>query len=232
MRKYAAFDIETATVIPDGEDWGEYRPLGITCAAVGNGDEEDTLDICGRDFAPRLSQEEAVQLVETLEEYVDQGYTLLTWNGLGFDFDILAEESGESQRCAALALDHVDMMFHVYSVKGFPVSLAKAAEGMKIRGKPEGINGKAAPQLWAAGEYATVLDYVAEDVRIAHQIATACEAVKEFRWITARGKLATMPLSGGWLTVREAMELPAPDTSWMDDPIPRERFVEWLEVWG
>jgi hypothetical protein len=40
-------------------------------------------------------------------------YTIVTWNGTGFDFDILAEESGMLAECKGLAVNHVDMMFHV-----------------------------------------------------------------------------------------------------------------------
>ena len=41
-----------------------------------------------------MSQEEAAKLVEYLTTQVENGYTLVTWNGVGFDLDILAEESG------------------------------------------------------------------------------------------------------------------------------------------
>ena len=41
-----------------------------------------------------MSQQEAAGLVEYLAAQVEHGYTIVTWNGLGFDFDILAEESG------------------------------------------------------------------------------------------------------------------------------------------
>ena len=40
-----------------------------------------------------LSREEAAALVRYLEDQTAQGYTLLTWNGLGFALDILAEEA-------------------------------------------------------------------------------------------------------------------------------------------
>ena len=43
------------------------------------------------------------RLVRYLEDQVAQGYTLLTWNGLGFDLDILAEESGMLPNCRRLA---------------------------------------------------------------------------------------------------------------------------------
>ena len=30
-----------------------------------------------------------------------------------------------------------------------------------------------------------------------------------------------------WLTVEEAIRLPLPDTSWMNDPIARDEFISW-----
>ena len=38
-----------------------------------------------------------------------------------------------------------------------------------------------------------------------------------------------MDLRRGWLTVREALRLPEPDTSWMSNPIPRRQFTQWLK---
>ena len=43
--------------------------------------------------APRMSPDEAVSLVAYLATKVGAGYTIVTWNGLSFDFDVLAEES-------------------------------------------------------------------------------------------------------------------------------------------
>jgi hypothetical protein len=91
--------------------------------------------------AERMSRAEAKQLVLELIKFVDNGYTLLTWNGLGFDFDILAEESASRDPCRQLALNHVDMMFHVLRSHGFPVALDKAAQAPAIPGKPAGMSG-------------------------------------------------------------------------------------------
>ena len=74
---------------------------------------------------------EARALVKYLSKQVTAGYTILTWNGIRFDFDILAEESGMHAKCKLLALGHVDMMFHVLCQLGFGVSLNAAARGMR-----------------------------------------------------------------------------------------------------
>jgi hypothetical protein len=57
-----------------------------------------------------MIREEAAELVQYLSAQVEHGYTLLTWNGVGFDLDVLAEESGLLETCRTLALAHVDTM--------------------------------------------------------------------------------------------------------------------------
>jgi hypothetical protein len=232
-RRYLAFDIETAKDVP-GEDfnWKPHRPLGICCAAALPSDGKDPIVWHGKDAqglpTGRLSQKEAQLLVKDLADFVVKGYTLLTWNGLGFDFDVLAEESDCRAQCQALASRHVDMMFHVFCDRGFPVGLEKAAQALRIPGKPEGMSGILAPRFWAKGQFQKVIDYVAQDARITLHVALQCEQQRRFQWITGRGKTSSMPLDRGWLTVEESLRLPEPDTSWMDHPLPRHHFTRWL----
>ena len=232
-RKYLAFDLETATDVPGpGFNWRAHRPLGISCAAAYPCDAKAPTILHGQnaDGAPgaRMSSEDARRLVDYLCGMVTKGYTLVTWNGMGFDLDVLSEESGAVEKCRDLALDHVYMMFHVVCHCGFPVALGKAAHGMGIAGKPEGMEGALAPQLWAQGRFQDVIDYVAQDVKIALALAERCEKSRLFKWTTRRETTGTMPLDRGWLTVRDAQQLPLPDTSWMTDPLPRQQFMEWL----
>ena len=159
---------------------------------------------------------------------VADGFTILTWNGLGFDFDILAEESAALGHCHECALGHVDMMFHIVCSLGYPVALDKGAQGMGFPGKPAGMTGVQAPRLWAAGRHQEVLDYVSQDVRTAMQVALVCEQRRHFQWITRKGTRSKMPLPKGWMTVREALGLPEPDTSWMSNPMKRTDFTSWL----
>lgn len=51
-----------------------------------------------------MTREEAQHVVEYLSQMVADGYTVLTWNGLGFDFDVLTEESHAFETCKDLAL--------------------------------------------------------------------------------------------------------------------------------
>ena len=234
-RKYLAFDIETAKDVPgDDFDWRPHRPLGICCAAVLPADAKEPIIWHGRTHegkpAPRLSRLEARRVVNALVRMVAHGYTLLTWNGLGFDLEVLTEEADAHQQCRALALNHVDMMFHVFCERGFPVALDKAAHGLGIPGKPLGMSGVLAPQLWGQGRYQEVIDYVSQDVRITLQVAVTCEDRRRFDWITRRGTTNSVELPHGWLSVQDALRLPKPDTSWMNDPIPRQDFTRWLDI--
>jgi hypothetical protein len=231
-RRYLAFDIETAGEWPDGSDWRPFRPLGISCAATLPSDAATLalwhgVDADGRP-ADRMTRQDAARLVEHLQAMAGQGYTILTWNGLGFDFDVLGEESGRGEPCRALARGHVDMMFHVFCSQGFPVGLAAAAQGMGLPGKPEGMTGLLAPAMWAKGQRQEVLDYVAQDVRTTLDLATSCERQGGLCWVTRRGTTKRMPLPQGWLTVESALNLPTPDTSWMSRPMSRDDFTAWL----
>ncbi len=234
-RKYLAFDIEIAQELPEGEqDWKAHRPLGITCAATLAGDTNELVlwhSLTGDHPADRMSRPDITRLVDYLTVQASNGYTILTWNGLGFDFDILAEESGMFAECKRLAfeMDHVDMMFHVFCKLGYPVGLDRAAKGMGLAGKIEGMNGALAPRLWAEGKHQHVLDYVAQDVRTTLELAHTSNHRGYLRWITRRGSGKKMPLPSGWLTVREALALPEPDTSWMSNPWPRSKFTGWME---
>lgn len=232
-RKFLAFDIETAKDVP-GEDfnWKPHRPLGISCAATLASDAaKPHLWHGGTSAQPSacMSSAEAVALVMHLVDSAAAGYAIVTWNGLAFDFDILAEESGLGAECRKLALEQVDMMFHVFCVKGFPVGLDSAARGSGVKGKPAGMSGFKVPQMWQRGEFQKVLDYVAQDVRATLELASICEQSKTLRWITQRGTRAECPLRSGWMTVAQAMAWPKPDTSWMTKPMQRSNFTAWLD---
>jgi hypothetical protein len=232
--RYLSFDIESSKLLPAGaSEILAYRPLGVSCAAASLSDSSETVTWFGRSpgggYAPQMSPAEAASMVRDLMAYVRDGYTLVTWNGLGFDFDILAEESGLHAECAELALDHIDMLFHAVCVLGHPVSLQKATEGTGIDGKLAEMSGAEAPAAWAAGRFEEVLAYVRQDALATVELAEVCEERRELAWITRTGKKRRMPLEMGWLNVRAACQLPLPDTSWMSDPPSRERFTSWVD---
>jgi hypothetical protein len=232
---YLAFDIETAKITESGDNLDAERPLGICCWAVAQ------LDMHGKIIAtanhgqdndcrptPRMDRYECAGLVKTLTDLTHSGYTLLTHNGVGFDLDILAEESGLHAECVELALNSVDTMLHFHCIKGFPVGLNAISKGMGLAGKTEGMHGDLAPVMWAEGRYEEVLAYVGQDVISTLETALAVEKAGVARWIAKSGRLNSVAIPK-WLTVREALKLPLPNTSWMDSPFPREKFTGWMK---
>ena len=231
--KYCGFDIETAKILPDNfGDLHDHRPLGISCAAFWCEDEDQAEVFYSKDSdgnaAEKMSVEDLSIFIDRLIEKNKQGYDIVTHNGLGFDFDILAEESGRDDDCRQLALNHIDMMFHFFCGKGFVIGLNAAAKSIGIS-KPADVDGSVAPQLWKQGDYQTVLDYVAQDCRLTLDVALTSEKNKKITWITRKGSTAYFSIPNGWLSVKEAMELPLPDTSWMDNAWERSKFTGWLD---
>jgi hypothetical protein len=179
--------------------------------------------------APKMSREYACRLVSELMDWTEKGYLIFTWNGLGFDFDVLAEESNLWKECRHLALNHVDMMFHFFCIKGFPLKLDKAAKGMGLTGKTAGMTGDQAPILWQQGQYDQVLEYVGQDSRTTVEVARAVEKKHYLRWTSNSGRPQRVDFPNGWLTVEQALKLPLPDTSWMSNPISRNQFLAWIK---
>jgi len=231
QKKILAFDLETE----EFSGFGDLPSVGITCAAAVSDDGESMVWYGGKDagrYDPKMSQTEVVQMVDYLWEKTQAGYQIATWNGLSFDFQIVYGQSGRDARVKELAMGHVDMMFHFFCMKGFAVSLEKTAQGMGIPGKPEGMDGSLAPGMWKAGQFADVLAYVAQDAKITLDLAQQCALLKEMRWVSKRGIPNKAALPAGWLTVEEALKLPEPDNSWMDDPWERTRFMRWMQPFG
>lgn len=229
-----AFDIEIARMIPDGEqDWKAYRPLGISCAAT-LAEGEEPLLWHGRTkdggIAAQMTPEETGAMLDYLAAAAANGDSIVTWNGIGFDFDILAEESGRFDDCRSLALGHIDMMFHFFCTTGYALGLDKAARGMGLAGKTAGMKGDLAPSYWAEGRYQEVLDYVAQDVCITLGVIQAVEKKGRLSWVSNRGSKRSLAFTQGWLTGSEALELPLPDVSWMDDPWQRSKFTAWMKL--
>ena len=217
-------------------DWRRYRPLGIACAATLASDDSQPKVWYGKTLAgspaEKMRQQETAALAEYLDQMTEAGYRIVTWNGLAFDFNILAEESAAKEICKRLAWNHVDMMFHVFCKQGYRVALDRAAQGMGIVGKKRGMSGILAPRLWAECRYQEVLDYVSQDVRITLNLAQRCQESGAFRWITQKGTRQRLDLPEGWLTAKAAFVLPLPDTSWMRNPATARRLYRLAPLTG
>ena len=225
---FAAFDILTTAANHQG-NLRHHHPLGIACAAVWTtGAKRSSVWYglrSGRGPTPRMNRSEVRRLVYYLEELVTRGYTLVTWNGTGFDWNILATESGEYAMCRQLARQHVDMMFHVVCARGHRLSLHKAVRGM---GVAKQANKWDAEQLWSDGEYGKVLKRLSEDVHSTLDVAHESERRRSLDWLSGAGRKTSLSLPNGWLSVREAIHLPPPNVAGLESPASRHAAVAWM----
>ena len=249
--KFAAFDLEIAKPV-EGDDWKAQRPLGISCAAVAVSEQprgwkhaEDGVLVWSD--KPQLSGGGLNALVSNLAELASTGYTIVTWNGASFDFDILAEESGKHKLCAELALNHVDLMAIVVACKGHYLSLDKAAVGAGVPSKLKTVtlndgtvydqmNGADAPDLWAAGETDAVIEYLKQDARTTLSVAKAWQKTNRVEWRSnshrrQRFNIPDMVAWSGKLpTVQQLLDWPGRhdvDTSWMSNPPSLDEMTAW-----
>lgn len=267
--KFAAFDIEIAKILPEGEiDWQAERPLGISCAAITLspemlhfGDYDGVAcwygltngfpyDGSGGDYRTRIhgrmDRRECAGLVRNMLSLAQvDGYTFVTVNGLGFDFQILAEESGMWRECADLALNyHCDLMMMTVCAKGWRTGLDSLAKGAEIESKLKsvalkdgsvlhGMNGAMAPQMWADGEYDAVLAYLRQDVVATMGVAQTAVARQALRWVSSKGREWRIGIPDGRLpTCAEMLQWQRPDTSWMTDPPNPAEIAGWALDWG
>ena len=225
---HVLFDLETE-LIRGSLDLARHVPA-ITIAATLSGEGALDLwyerDAAGEATGALLGREGAQALVRALEDHARRGDTIVTWNGAGFDFRVLARASGMEEACVALSWDHVDVMFWLHCQKGFSVGLDRAARAAGS-GKTPGLSGADAPRLWNEGQYAAVMAYLEQDVRALQVVYEEAIRARGLRWRNARGLLSIA--EGTLCTVREAYALPLPDTSWMRRaPWTREKFVGWM----
>jgi len=234
-RKWLSFDIEITKEV-EGHDWLAQRPLGISVACTylerPEVKERETRYWWGQGRPggipwDKMPRQQVCTLVCYLQEMVQEGYTLLTWNGLHFDLNILAEESGMLAECRALARGMVDPMFQFNQMQGYPVGLNAVATAMT--GQSKSGTGADAPVKWAAGLYQEVMDYCANDVLILYQLAQEIENRGWIEWVSRSFKLQRLELPQGLLTVQEVLDtIPGHSNPF----IPMDSFIGWLEGGG
>jgi hypothetical protein len=248
IRPFVAFDLEIARELlpPPITDYG----LGITCAATLRSGQEEPLLWYLPGESPEAELAEAMEpngvcaLCEYLVQLHAEGYDLVTWNGMGFDFRVLLAEAQPSLEqyddLIDLAWNQIDPAFQMLCERGFMVGLDKLAQGMGLAGKTEGMSGALAPRMWKEGREAQnkILEYVAQDARATAEVYEQLITRPYAYWITSNGRRSRDPwqpikLDSGYgsrlLTVREAAALPEPDTSWMTQPRQRADFIQWAQ---
>jgi hypothetical protein len=225
------FDIEIANVIDlkPGEDLDQYGPFDISVAAASTeaGEVRHWFDVdASGKPAHHIGAAKAREVLRYLRDAQLAGGQVCAWNGLSFDLRWLGAAAGDMQLASEVALDLYDPMFQFFGARGFPIGLAAVAEGLGIEQKKL-MRGDQAPIEWARGNHQLVIDYVAGDCRITSQVIARIVATGSIRWKTKKGTWSTEPMPE-LRRVRDVLQDPPPDTSWMSTPMKREKFHAWL----
>jgi hypothetical protein len=109
---------------------------------------------------------------------------------------------------------------------GFPVGLGKVAEGMGIP-QEKLMDGADAPKQWRAGNHQKVMDYCLGDCQMTNLIVRAIQKARQVRWVTGKGHISSKPMPR-LKSVEEVIQDPEPDQSWMDNPLLKRKFYEWV----
>ena len=236
-----AFDVESATISDEFLSPFLHDDIGITCAATL--DTTTLLTWHGLEDgnpAPRMIREEAGYLVNYLLHCVRQGFHIVTWNGSGYDFPLLAQTSGRYDDCAFINRNHIDMMYLVVSTNGHRLGIKAPAKALGFqKGTKDVASGGSAPQMWADGEYEKVLEYVAQDAILTYQVAEALFSQWGFPWISSKGRSQHFYLPSdkdssdiSALSVEAVMKWPDPrKPKWMDRIERRGRYTDWMASW-
>lgn len=230
--KLLSFDIEISDVfeLAQYEDMDKYAPFHISVAATAiHGGEEKVWyseDAEGRP-ALNLTPQRAHDLLEYLDAMQQQGFMVCAWNGVSFDLQWIGHQADDMALAARIALKSYDPMFQFFNLAGFPVSLAKVAQAMGIA-QEKLMDGADAPKEWRAGNCQQVMDYCLGDCQMTNLIIRAIIEARQVKWVTARGYVSAKPMDS-LKTVEEVIRDPGPDQSWMDTPIPKRKFYQWVQ---
>lgn len=227
-----SFDVEISDVFELGrhEDLEKYAPFHISVAAtvIHNGeervwyseDEEDRPEL-------NLTQQRAHEVLEYLKEMQQKEFMVCAWNGLGFDLKWLGHHAQDMNLAAGIALKSYDGMFQFFNQAGFPVGLAKVAQAMGIS-QEKLMDGADAPKKWREGRYKEVMDYCLGDCQMTNLVMLAIQQARETRWVKRNGGIGSKPMPR-LKSVEEVIQDPEPDQSWMDTPIPKLKFYDWVQ---
>ena len=230
--KLLSFDIEISDVfeLDKHEDIEKYAPFHISVAATAIHSGEERVwyseDEDGRP-ALNLTQQKAHELLEYLYEMQRMEIMICAWNGLGFDLKWIGYQAKDMALAARIALKSYDPMFQFFNQVGFPVGLAKVAQAMGIS-QEKLMDGADAPKEWRAGNCQKVMDYCLGDCQMTNLIIQAIQDAKQVQWVTTKGYVSSKPMPR-LKTVEEIIRDTAPDQSWMDTPIPKNKFHKWID---
>ena len=241
--KYVGFDIESYKILAEGQSMSANWPSGISCGCAAWYNDDGSIESKFYHNAPgeQMTASQAINMVGDLYRMTLEGFTIATVNGLGFDWKLIADEGGEDHpNFAQLVAESVDLCFMNLCIKGYFLGLDALAKGAGVQAKLKKVtlidgttltemSGLMAPVLWQNGNFQAVLEYQEGDSISTLAATTKIAQVGRVSWTSKAGRPESYTLpKGRILPVWECLEIPEPDTSWMNDPTERESVFEWL----
>lgn len=210
--RYIAFDLEGANLPLEEEELDlTVHDMGISIGATrtSGGVEQFWYSRTTAGLpAPRMSRIDVLGFLGYLEEMAGVGYLPLSWNGLSFDFQLLGKESGDWKLARKLSLNHYDPMFQVLCLRGHFLSMQKAAFGLEVKGKLEGMGGIEAVLCWQNKVFGKSMQYVREDTRALERIFLAIKDRERpgIPWQSNSGRVNFVHFPKGLYTVKECLD--------------------------
>jgi len=202
-----------------------FADVGISCAALYAVEWESAISYPAQDIfgfrEPEMSAECAQGFAKELIRYASMGDTIVSFNGLHFDFPLLAtvcNDTGIEKELKHLAIyEHIDYALNMVTARGFMISLDTAAHALGLSGKTEGMAGYLAPILWnperttfsdeeaadiealgvvpgTKAAQALCLTYVGQDAVTTADVYRLLVEDKYLQWVSSRsGKLVKTP---------------------------------------
>lgn len=210
MSNLLAIDLEITNIIP-ADYQGSWFDLDLRISCVSSYSAEGEYSWYNRNgkvdgvWSPTGGEMDGSIMLSTLMNLtsdIDDGHTLVSWNGASFDFRVMADNYDTPEYAKELCLSHIDLMLNFWYQHGHRVSLAKVLKGYNMQ--PKHMHGSSAPKLWAEGKYQEVIDYCEDDARKTLKVAEIVHETSCIRWISRMGFPHVSPMS--MLTVKEILE--------------------------
>jgi hypothetical protein len=232
-------------------DWTADHPdgrLGVSCIGYWSSQEGlvhgSVCGVLGEDglYANRMPEEQINAEIDRMHRWYEDGIFIVTWNGLGFDFRVLHQETTSPEhraKCRFLAQRHIDLCFLFLCYKGYPAKLDVVNKCMGFAGKTEGMDGALAPAMWrrSAEDQEKVLKYVARDAQATLELYQAAYEIGGLKHQTSSGQSRFCqfdPPTGHRLqTCWDAIEqVKKPNMSWWKRGTPpsREKSYGWTRT--
>lgn len=220
--KFIAFDLEFR--ITDGD-------VEILCAASMSTDDAVPFvwvdNINEHLIRDQLSSYTLATFVRFLLARHAEGYTVVTWGGVGSDFRHLAALlPWLASDIKNLCLNSIDIPFVSGSSIGMMMGLSAAAQALGFGHKAN--DSSLIPTLWDAGRRTEVLQHVSTDTYLTVVVVRHALLHNELQWITSKGLRRTW-CPAKLLTVRACLQMPLPTVPFqVQDSMNPKMLSRWI----